>query len=249
MLRKPGVIAIAFILLCARVDADTLTYGIPHYPPNSVVSDNAVSGFDIEIVTLLAEKVGFNLVMLPCSWERCIQLAKKGQIDLLSSVGLSQDRQSFLHYIKPGYNPSGIVFITRNQDRGNIRSYGDLKGKNIGIETGARHFHRFDNDTSLDKYESDNHYVLLRMLASKRIDVLICADKIANYLLAKQENQNQFALADYHYEGMGYLALSKSSKLIDYLTPIQEAMNELEQENILHDIVNSEADFPVHKIK
>ncbi|BDX08464.1 substrate-binding periplasmic protein [Planctobacterium marinum] len=192
---------------------DYLIYGIPNYPPYSVYEEQGFSGRDVELINTLAEQMNIPIRFSPCDWIRCLQLAKSGRIDVLTSVNRVKEREAFLHFIEPAYSISNIVFVVRKNEVTHYDSLLKFKETVIGREKGARLLDQVDHDSDIEKYESPDIVVLFKMLASERLDAVMGGDVAMKAALHNSGYGEQLALALYRVQvPSAYLAVARHSK-------------------------------------
>lgn len=187
-----------------------LVYGVPHFPPGSIVNDKGFSGTDVDLMTYLAKKSNVDMTFSACSWIRCLELAKAGKVDLLASVSYTEERTAFLHYVHPSYKAGQINFIVRKGEAAQLAQFEDLRGKVIGKEKGAMLDDRIDKNPDLTLYEAPDPDTLFTMLVSGRIDTLMGFDSVAVYLAQNSKFSDLLEIAHLKISvPSGYLAVSK----------------------------------------
>lgn len=65
------------------------------------------------------------------SWDASIATFREGECDILSLVGQTADRHTFINFTKPYITPSWVIATT--QDKSFIANMDDLRGKKIGL--------------------------------------------------------------------------------------------------------------------
>lgn len=201
--------------LVAKADPvnGSITYGIPHWPPYTIVEKDTFSGQDVELIDLLAKKIGINIQYSPCEWVRCLELAKTGKVDLLTSVSHSAEREAFLHYVHPAYNTDSIVFWVKKGQANLINNIDELLFLTIGKEKGAKLYNAVDENPQIEIYESADFTILFRMLASGRIDTIMGSKLATRHLVQNSGYTDSLELANFqHKVRSSYLALSRHSK-------------------------------------
>ena len=106
------------------------------FPPfGSVGADMTAKGYDIDMATLIAEKLGVKVELVPVTSANRIPYLQTNKVDLvISSLGKNPDREKVVDFstaYAPFYNgvfaPAGLE----------IKSTEDLAGKTIGVTRGA----------------------------------------------------------------------------------------------------------------
>lgn len=191
----------------------SIIYGIPHWPPFTIVEKNTFSGRDVELINLLAAKTGISIQYSPCEWVRCLELTKTGKVDLLTSVSHSTEREAFLHYVHPAYSAGSIVFWVKKGQADLINDINELLFLTIGKEKGAKLYKAVDENPQIEIYESPDFTILIKMLASGRIDTIMGSELATHHLVRSSDYANRLELANFkHKVPSSYLALSRNSK-------------------------------------
>ena len=206
-----------------------LVYGIPHYPPNSIIEDSGYSGRDVELLNILAKRMDIEIQYSPCEWIRCLEMAKAGKVDILTSLALTPERETFIHYVLPAYSPSAVHFWVRKGEANTIKKFEDLIPLNIGKEKGAQIFSRIDDNPDIKPYESADIEILLKMLVSKRLDTVMGDSKAVGHIVEQSEFASQLELATFkHQVPSAYLGLSRQSDTATkWLPEFQQHMEEM----------------------
>lgn len=223
----------------------TIKVGIDHWPPFSMLlhskqEESMASGIDLEVMALVAKGLQSKLVIIPCPFKRCLSMMKTGQIDMLTSLQLTQARQAYMHFVTPHYYSSNKVFYTLKASNIKIDRYSDLLPLSIGLTLGHHNNVQFDEDTLLNKTLVPNDNQLFTMLSHDRLDTILSVEITANYYI------NQFGLGSdiqkmsFGFQGtQGYLAISKRSWLAQYQEQVNRLLNELIQQGEVQGLINN----------
>ena len=217
-------------VMSATNERPTITYGITHFPKAMIIDNERYSGTSVEIVQLLAEKLGFDVRYYPCPRARCLLDMKAGSVDILSGVFKREDRESYIHYLDPPLTiETALVFYMQRSQTLKIRKYSDLRTLTIGKIIGMKYFEPFDTDRQLNKIEVSTSYQLFRMLLSGRIDTLLGLEVIHDIEMEKNRYENLIDKSPYRIDkDMNlYFALSKKSPIIDKKESFRKALSEL----------------------
>lgn len=106
------------------------------FPPfGSVGADMAAKGYDIDMATLIAEKLGVKVELVPVTSANRIPYLQTNKVDLvISSLGKNPEREKVVDFsaaYAPFYNG---VFAPAGLD---IKSTDDLAGRTVGVTRGA----------------------------------------------------------------------------------------------------------------
>ncbi|TQV70880.1 amino acid ABC transporter substrate-binding protein [Aliikangiella marina] len=191
---------------------------IDHYPPLQIVKANGVvEGKNIELLELIAERVGFTPVYkTDIPFIRCLHCMRTGNCDVMVGLLDVDDRSEYMDMYQYAGRSDKIFYLNAGSTI-KINRYEDLEGLTVGVGLGYRYFEQFDKEESLfEKVTVSTREQLFRMLLSNRIDTFICSLAICENILAKNPHwQFKVVRAAYSYtaDNPTYFGLSKKSKL------------------------------------
>jgi len=147
------------------------------YKPFSFQEGGELTGFDVEIGTAIAEKMGLEPNPVTSPWETITQSLLGKKFDaIIGSMAITEERAERVDFSDPYYYSGGMIFVEAgNKD---IKSVEDLEGKRIGVVAQSTY------DTAAQKYTKDIKYynsdvVALNDLTVKgRLDAVITADVV-----------------------------------------------------------------------
>lgn len=90
----------------------------PDWPPFDFVSGDKPTGFAIDYLRLLADKLGIQFTFITAPWTELLEKFKLAEIDVLQPVHFSKERQKIMLYTKPFFSLS-VVAVVRN----NVKKY------------------------------------------------------------------------------------------------------------------------------
>ena len=106
----------------------------PKYPPQSSFdpATNTWKGFDIDVATEIAKRMGLKVVWQTPAWNAIIAGHWQGRWDLsVGSMTMTPDRAKVLDFTPPYYfTPAGVAV---HKDNTSIKSPADLTGKKVGV--------------------------------------------------------------------------------------------------------------------
>ncbi len=103
-----------------------------YWPPFDLNDGGVATGFGIDYLNLLAQKSGFTLEYVrDISWSKLLRMFYDKKIDLLHSVGMSEERKKNGLYTKPFYR-NRIVYVT-SRENPDIRELNELKYKPVAV--------------------------------------------------------------------------------------------------------------------
>ncbi|MDH5333800.1 MAG: transporter substrate-binding domain-containing protein, partial [Thermoleophilia bacterium] len=121
-------------LLAAIEDKGTLTVSTdPAYPPQSEFNKdtNQYEGFDIDVATEIAERMGVEIAWEAPAWDTIIAGNWNGRWDVsVGSMTITPERAEVLYFTPPYYFTPAAFAV--HEDNTTISGVSDLSGKKIG---------------------------------------------------------------------------------------------------------------------
>jgi polar amino acid transport system substrate-binding protein len=216
-------------LLAQVCDKGVLTVSTdPAYPPQSkyVPKDDEYVGFDIDVATEIANRLGVDVAWEAPAWEVITAGGWNGRWDLsVGSMTMTNDRQEVLHFTEPYYyTPAVAVVHEENTSIQDLET--DLDGKDVGVCSGCTYdqflaktlsikgftFDFVVDDATIKGYDTDT--TALQDLAlgdGTRLDAVITSATTAQGY-ADEGNPVKTVGDPLFYEPLG-AAIDKSSKL------------------------------------
>jgi len=219
--------------------AESLKVAFAHWPPWKITEGKRIEGIDADIVRAIGKQLDVSVTFTVCPWPRCIDMAKQGDVDLITSFGRTPSREEFVHYLGPPYITEQVVFYLRKDHALMVEKYGDLGGKKIGTIKGSSYFPEFDNDQSLDKTALNMEPQLFEMLSTGRIDLFIGYETVIDYLLAIEGFEGKFKKSVFRVGDRGsYIAMPKRSKALKWRTEITSLITEMVSRGEINRIID-----------
>jgi polar amino acid transport system substrate-binding protein len=166
------------------VKEDALTFSMTgQYPPLNFKKDGKLTGFDVEIGTEIAKRIGLEANPVTNPWETIIQGLKARKYDaIIGSMTATPERDKQVDFTNPYYLSGAQIFVAEGNS--DIQSKEDLKGKKIGVIQASTWKDMADELSDQVKgYPTDVN--ALQDLALGRLDAVI-TDKIVG-VSAKNE--------------------------------------------------------------
>lgn len=181
------------------------------YFPFYYTENGDSKGFSVDVLNFVAahSKYQFEYVILP--WPRAIHLVAEGQIDLILTLFKTSKREQIYHFIEPSYgNEINQLFTLMDNNFEFTGQLQQLTPYSIGTVREYSYGEYFDQATYLNKLPALTEEVLLKLLLSKRIDMLISNPLVFNQLILKEKMSTKVKAIDpYISLTPVYMALTK----------------------------------------
>jgi len=161
------------------------------YPPYEWVDElGNYTGLAADYMQLLEERIGVRFEILKDkSWPEAVELAKKGELDILSCLNISPQRKAYLNFTSSYIsNPMVIVNASRN---GYIGSIEKLNGKTVAVEKDYyTHEKLVHNYPKIKLLVVDSTKLALTKVSTGEADAYIGDAAFADYAIKKADLMN-----------------------------------------------------------
>lgn len=179
----------------------TPTYFIAtdYWPPYRIHNSvSEIGGIDRDIMDEVARRMNVRFVWLRRPWARCLSDMEKGEVDIMTGIAKSPEREAYIRYSAIPYDTCAPAFyVKRGHLSRSVVRYKDLQGLRIGFVRDSVYFPQFDADTSLRKIPGNTEDQLVRMLMEKRFDVIIGTDCQVEYDIKLRGLESQIVRTQY----------------------------------------------------
>ena len=174
------------------------------YQPFEYFKDGKVIGYDIDIATKIAERIGVKPKFVDTAWAGVIPSLYAQKFDtIMSGMAITKDRSEKVLFAMP-YAESGSIIMIRAASSGQIKTPADLAGKSVGTQLGsptdvlAKKLEaklKADGKPGFKSYKLYEHYPESYLdLGNGRLDAVILSRTIAMVLIRDQPGK--FAIVD-----------------------------------------------------
>lgn len=198
----------------------TLVWCLDHFPHfHEYDSGDTPTGPSVELIQELARRAGFQLSFTPrTNLARCLKLMEQGEVDLMTNLRYSDERNQFMYLLPYSNNVAESLFL-RIADNRLIDSKAQLRSLTLAT---LRHYLYNPATMALIAEESrhiaqvDSIEVALEMLLRKRIDGLVAPTiSTTEAINAVSSYQQRFKIAPLDFSGNTpnniHLAIARNS--------------------------------------
>ncbi|HSN65591.1 MAG TPA: transporter substrate-binding domain-containing protein [Fusibacter sp.] len=108
------------------------------YPYEFFDTDGIYKGIAADYLKLISERTGIKFVPTKgLTWTQAYEKAATGSLDMLGCVLKTSAREALFTYSKPYYNTYRVIYVSN--DNTDIRSFDDLNGKRVAVQTNSSH--------------------------------------------------------------------------------------------------------------
>ena len=151
-------------------------------------------GFDIDLATEAAKRLGAELEFKPIDWDNKEQEIASGNIDMIwNGLDITDQRKEYMIFSKPYMDDRQIVLVKRDDDF-DIHSEYDLEGKVVGTQAGSSSDDYINQNEDLKRgikeYKTYGKFSeAVTALKNDEIEVIVCDELIARYEMNSNPNQ------------------------------------------------------------
>lgn len=155
------------------------------YPPFNFKEDGKLAGFEVELATALAQKMGVKADISTSEWSAMLAGLQAGKFDVvINQVGITDKRKETFDFSEP-YTISSPQLIVRKDEKRDFKTLADLKGKKLGVGQGTNfgEIAKAVGGIDIKTYPGSSEY--LQDLALGRIDAALNDSLLIPYIVKK----------------------------------------------------------------
>ncbi len=221
---------ILFIVTPFIFGQPVLVYGYDDdYLPWEKNEEGVPTGVNIDIMRLIAQRLGYEIRFESYPFRRILLLMESGEIDMTGGLALRPEREEYIHYLQQPYQRAIKIFMAPKDSPVTLSTYEELYDLRIGLRAGNKQFDRFDNDPDLVKIEANSVDQLFQMLLLGRFDVAVGGSVQLRYGAKTGGFSDQLKVLDYQEDlGVGgYFGISRKSPFMARREEIEAVLVDL----------------------
>lgn len=202
-----------------------------NFPPMGFRDEkNNLVGFDIDLATEAAKRLGMQVEFKPIDWNsKEVELNSK-KIDVLwNGLTITEERKKNIAFTKAYMENRQIIVVLPNSD---IKTKANLAGKTVGVQDGSSSVDALNNDAAtlktfkeLKKY-SDNVNALLDLKAG-RVDAVVVDEIVGRYYTNKKPGEYTILSDNFGSEEYGVGLRKDDTQLLE---KIQKALDDMKKD-------------------
>jgi len=203
------------------------------YPPFSFREHNAIVGFDIDIINEVAKRIGKQVKLIDMPFDSLLPKLQLGSIEVVAAgLTATQERALKVLFTHSYFNTDPLIIVTLAKN--NPTNVKDLTGKEVIVNEGY----------TADLYMSAIEGPIIKRLATPSEALMALRSGRAYAFVTAQSTMKpffqqygtkEFRTVPIENTTEDY-ALAVSKKFPELLTPIQEALNNMQQDGTLENL-------------
>lgn len=213
-----------------KTDNDKLIIGIDDKfaPMGFRDENNNIVGFDIDMASAAAEKMGKEVEFLPIDWQTKESELSSGRIDLIwNGYTITDERKQKVLFTKP-YLKNAQVVVTLADST--VKSLADLDGKIVGLQSLSSAQDALNENPIKNKIkevtEFADNVTALNDLKSGRLDAVVIDEVVIDYYMSKDEGTFKVLDESLAPEEYGVGVKKGNEELLKNLQKALDTMNE-----------------------
>jgi len=182
--------AFVFILSLSVMTAE-VQLATSEWPPFEYTEDGVQKGNDVKVIEAVFDKMGMKVEIKFYPWARCVELAKKNQIDGIFTLRKTPEREQFLYFPAEVLSVSENFFFYKKGKQYQFTGVDDLKGLRIGITRGYAYGDELLSSKLFTLDEGMDDATGFKKILADRIDLFACDQLVAFDLLKKNKISDQ----------------------------------------------------------
>ena len=208
------------------IQSGTLTVGsdIP-FPPFEFGKAPDYKGFDIDLVTAIAEDLGLELNVQDTAFDTIFTDTAQGKFDLAASAStITPERQQTVNFSDPYYEAEQALLVQPGSD---IASVEDLSGRTVGAQDGTTgEAYVKENADAGEVRGFPNGPAAIDALKAGQVEATVIDQPVAQDALDKGQTGFEIATLIPTGELYGLAMAKKNTALLDEVNSILEKMKE-----------------------
>jgi polar amino acid transport system substrate-binding protein len=171
-------------------------------PFEYIDEDGNFAGFDIELITMIAEEMGRELELQNVQWDGIIPGLMNGNYDcLISAMTITEERMKQINFSDPYFTIKQAIVV--REDDYSITGPADLAGKTIAVQNGTTGDLYASQIEGVRMKRFDTNPQAIQELLNKNADAAVMDDLVAYQAIAKMKGLRMIEIADAEVENYG----------------------------------------------
>lgn len=198
------------------------------FPPMGYRDDsNNIVGYDIDLATEVAKRLGVELKLQPINWDTKEQELNTGNIDCIwNGFTITDERKENVLFSDPYMNNQQVLVVLADSG---YNAQADLAGKTVALQAGSSAKNAVDNNTDFKKslkevVELKDNALCLMDLQSKNADAVVMDEVVARYNIQIKGEKYKVLDGGLGAEEYGIGFRKEDKQLVDKINETLKAM-------------------------
>ncbi len=141
------------------------------FAPFTYEEDGSLRGFELDLLRLLGEEVGFRLIPEPMVWTEAKLSFQRGEVDVIGGLVKTEERLEEYSFTDHPHGTFDILTFVR--DDGDIRSADMLRGRRAAVQNGSISFDLLKDRNGIEVIAYDSEGEALQALVRGDADAFV----------------------------------------------------------------------------
>lgn len=156
------------------------------FAPFEFLEGDKVVGFDMDIINEIAKLQGFEVQVQNQAFDGLLPALQAKKIDLIiAGMTVTEERQKAVNFSDSYYTASQVIIVPKANDA--IKTFDDLKGKNVGVQIGTTGDTVISEKTEITNTKFNNGSEAVMALLANKVDAVVIDNEPAKNFVAKNE--------------------------------------------------------------
>ena len=209
--------------------------GIFENPPMQAFANGIANGYNIDMISELAKRVGCKVFFSEVPWPRQFVEVASGKLDVVLGGGKRPDREKLLYYGRPDINgPSVIIFYKEDKNFKSFKLNQIMKlNLKIGAQVGSQYSDEYTNLMKNTEFSSKIELStrgenLIKKFRAKRIDGMFFGDIFTAKIFLKDDfKKNKLLVFPVTENDYAYIAYSKKTFTIENVKELDQELKKI----------------------
>ncbi|MBN1368233.1 MAG: basic amino acid ABC transporter substrate-binding protein [Dehalococcoidales bacterium] len=228
-----GLLIISMLLVSCKSSTDKIRVATDATwaPFEYMDNNNNIIGFDIDVMTAIAEKQNLNIEFVNVAWDPLLAGMAQGTYDCaISSITITEDRKKAMLFSDPYFVAGQMIIVAK--DNTAITSFDTLTGT-VGAQLGTTGEMEAQNAANVTVKSYDEIGLAFQDLMNGQINAIICDSPVAqNYV---KKNQDKLKIVGDMLSSENYgIAVAKGKT--DLLNKINAGITAIKAEGLIEEL-------------
>ncbi len=211
--------------------------------PIANVDKMYTNGYDVQVASKIAEKLGKKLEIYSYEWDSLIPGVQSGKLDMIiAGMSPTAERREKIDF-SDNYYTSNLVIVKKKSNLTDVKTIADLKGKKIAAQSGTFHLTALSEQTEAQVNEMADFSTMFIALGAGTIEgyvaeeptaMAVCEDVAYDYI-SFENNNTGFKVEDDDVSIA--VGIKKGSELKEQINGVLKDLNADEQKKLMSEMV------------
>ena len=192
------------------------------YPPFENVDEaGEIVGFDVELITAIAEASEFEFEWVNTRWDGIFVALQSGEFDaVISAATITDERAEIVNFSDPYFNAGQTIAV--RADETEIEGPEDLAGKKVGVQLGTTGDIWLSEQTQAEVIRFDENTLAFQSLANGDVDAAVADGPVTIEIVKANPEMRLKVLSGVYTEEFYGIAVNKDRA--DLLQAVNEGL-------------------------